>query len=76
MNSEFGIAAGLRTTRRTVACGRLMATSFRCGLIRLSSRRRVRNSELVSDQLHALVAVGGSSEFGIRNSELEEAQCA
>jgi hypothetical protein len=44
-NSEFGIAVGLRPTRRTVACGRIIASSFGRGLIRLSSRRRVRNSE-------------------------------
>jgi hypothetical protein len=27
--SDFGFAVGLRPTRRTVACGRLIASSFR-----------------------------------------------
>ena len=76
MNSEFGIAVGLQPTRRTVACGRLMATSVRCGLIRLSSRRRVRNSEFVSDQLQPSEGAVGNSEFKIQNSKFGKALCA
>jgi len=48
MISDFGFAVGLRPTRRTVACGRLMASPFRRGLTRLSSRRRVRISDFPS----------------------------
>ena len=60
--SDFGFAVGLRPTRRTVACGRLMASSFRRGLIRLSSRRRGRIIQLPPLNV---AWVGGHSEFRI-----------
>ena len=51
MISDIGFAVGLRPTRRTGACGRLMASSFRGGLICLSSRRRVQISDFPSIHL-------------------------
>ena len=42
----------------------------------MNSEFGIRNSEIVSFQLQAAVAVGGNSEFRIQNSEFEEALCA
>ena len=70
MISDFGFAVGLWPTRRTVACGRFMASSFRRGLIRLSSRRWVRISDFHTfpgDPFGQAVRIP-NSEFRIPNS--------
>ena len=73
MISDFGFGVGLWPTLRTVACGRFIASSFRGDLIRLSSRRRVRNSEFgIFPHLYTCHSGGvagiQNSKFKIQNS--------